>query len=169
MKGVDGDLDFPCASRAFVLVPEGETLEAGFVRAERGTVAGNPKVFLIFYITTPGPSHGMELFLSCSVAPGGRWARSSKFYMSWMLAAGNPPARRDRLSTAIFRGKMFRIRTKTVRRTWLHVALPTRLQYSVIDALLEVTAGGAPALAPSRTVQKIGSLRAPDRKEKKEA
>jgi hypothetical protein len=164
----DADLDFPCASRSFVRVPECETFQAGFVRAERGTVGGRPKVFLFFRIVAPGPHFGTELYMSCTVATAGKWPRSSKFYQSWMLAAGKEPARGDRLSTKVFRGKLFRVRTHTVRRNSLHVIVPEALQYSVIECLLEVTAGGSTAPARPRTLQKIGSLLAPKRRKTRE-
>jgi|CXWL01.1.fsa_nt_gi hypothetical protein len=153
-----GHLDLSNASRSFPLVQEGEHWHAGMVRAERGNVAGRPKIFLIFKIVTAGPSFGVELFMSCTVATNGRWARSSKFLMAWMIAAGTEPPRRDRLSTRIFEGKLFRVRVRTVKRTWQNALLPPHLQYSIIDCLLEVVAGGSTAPPPSRSLRRIGTL-----------
>lgn len=140
-----GHLDLSNVSRSFPLVPEGEHWEAGMVRAERGNVAGREKAFVIFRLTTPGDYFGVELFMSCTIPAHGRWARSSKFYMAWLMAAGKEPTRRDRLSTRIFAGKLFRVRVRTVKRTWQNAPLPPHLQYSIIDCLLEVVAGGSTA------------------------
>jgi hypothetical protein len=137
----DGDIEFPFNSEIPPRVPNGE-YEVSFLRVKRKPMFGNERVFLWFKILTPGEWYGRELYMTCKVPPNGRWGTSSKFLLSWVLAAGKNPTRRDRMNTSVFRNKVFRAKIRVVTETWKQAKRTREQEYSVIDELLEVVAGG---------------------------
>ena len=134
------DLEFACNADIPSLVPQGN-YDVFFVKAAKHVMWSKEKLFLWFQIATAGEWHGHDLYMACNVARGGRWTPSCKFYMAWVLAAGRRPNRRDRLSTNVFRNKIFRARVKAVTTTAKRDRRTPEQQYSVIDELLEVYAG----------------------------
>lgn len=123
------------------LVPDG-TYSAGFVRAERGRFEHRERWFLWFRLTTVGPHYGEELYLCCPFpATGTKFGLGSKLVDAYRVATGQMPQRRDRISTKVFRGKLFRIKTRTVTTDRERQARPPDTRYSVIDRLLDVEAG----------------------------
>ena len=75
--------------------------------------------------------------MACNIKQDGKWGASSKFYQAWVLAAGRKPDRFDRMSTRVFRGKVFLAQVRVVTTNVKNVARSPLLQYSVIDDLLE--------------------------------
>src|SRR5689334_19537748 len=134
------DLEFPCNIDIPALVPSGN-YEVFFLKAARHLMWTQEKLFLWFRISTAGEWHGQDLYMACNVARGGRWTPSCKFYMAWVLAAGRRPNRRDRMSTQVFRNKIFRARVKVVTTTAKRDRRTPEQQYSVIDELLELCTG----------------------------
>jgi hypothetical protein len=123
------------------LVPEG-TYEVVFVRAEKARIwDARQKVFLHFRIMDQGAYLDRALFMIVTFPTHGRLSLSSKYLREWSLAAGTRPTRRDRLSTQVFRHKVFLARVRTVTKDHLRQERPRHAQYSVIDTLLEVRTG----------------------------
>lgn len=123
------------------LVPAGNYVVA-FVRAERKWLWGKRlKVFMHFNIVRPAPHAGLRLFMAANVPRKHRWTVGFKFFRAWALAAGRRPARRDRLSTSVFRDKFFVARVKVVEKTSKDTVRPAGARYSIIDELLEIEAG----------------------------
>ena len=136
-----GDLSFPCNSDIPLAIPNGDHYELVFLRAEQVSFRGRQKVYLRFLMQTSGEWHGQEFFMACNVAPQGRWTASYKFWQAWVLAAGRRPMRADRMSTAVFRNKVFRVRMRKVLKTSKQTDRTPAQQYSVVDELLEVLVG----------------------------
>lgn len=136
-KSDEQDIEFSNAGLFPSLVPDGDQYQVSFVRAERGYVCGDEKVFLHFKLQTPGPWFGETFFMSCKVARGGKWTPGSKFFTQWVLANGKQPMRHDRMSTKVFRNKIFRARFVTVKSTVDQKDRDQTLRYSVIKELLE--------------------------------
>lgn len=145
----------PCHSRDDVdlgevghvppLVPDG-VYEFVFVRAERGRFEKRERTFLWFRIATPGDHLGLELYLACPhPSDGGRkFGLGSKLVAAATVALGQRPKRRDRLSTKIFRNKVFRARTRTVTKDSKGNERPRTDQYSTLDTLLSAETGVQP-------------------------
>jgi hypothetical protein len=108
------DIEFANDATIPLVIPNGDHYEVGFIRAEKAKMWGQEKAFLWFKLMTAGQWFGEELFMVCTVAPKGRWGPSSKYWCAWVLANGERPKRSDRMSTAVFRGKVFRARIRTV-------------------------------------------------------
>lgn len=137
----DGDIEFPFSSEIPPLVPEGP-YDLGFVRPQTKRMFGGERLFLWFRIVTPGEWCGRELYMTCTVAPNGKWTPSHKYYLAWVLATGNRPNRRDRLSTVVFRNKVFRGKVRPVTKTSKQSPRTLEQQYSVVEELVGVLAGG---------------------------
>lgn len=135
------DCDFSCSSDIPPAIPNGDHYELIFLRAERANQYGRAKLYLWFQMQTPGEWVKQGFYMVCNVAPSGKWGPSSKFWLSWVLAAGRRPRRADRMSTAIFKHKVFRAKMRKVLKTSKQIERTPAQQYSVVDELLEVTVG----------------------------
>lgn len=136
-----GDLDVGIAVGAPPLLTEGDFYVVGFLGAERGTFCGAGRIFLWFRIIQPIEGAGKELYLCCPIPDTGKFGIGSKFVDAWRIAAGKWPARRDRLSTKVFRGQYFRAAVRTVMRSQHGEERPAAQHYSKIERLIERQTG----------------------------
>ena len=141
------DIEIVCNSDRPPLIPEGN-YELGFVRAEDKAHlwGGRRKMFLHFQIVQAGEHFGKVLFMSANLPVNGRFSISSKFLQQWSLATGKQPSRHDRLSTRVFRGKVFLGCVRTVKvsvnsSTGKMQERDASSFYSVVDHLIEVRTG----------------------------
>lgn len=134
------DFEPACQVDVPPLIPAGD-YEVVFYRAEEKRLWGKNRLFLHFRVAQQGEHLGQALFMAVTVPANGRFSLSSKYLMQWSIAAGNRPTRLDRLSTRVFRGKVFLARVRTVKSGHDGKERPPSWQYSVIDSLLEVRAG----------------------------
>ncbi len=139
MAHSDQDLEFDCDVNIPSLIPEGK-YDVGFIRAEKTWLYGREKIFLWFQIVDLGEFLGIQLYMACNAPKKrqkGKVATSNKYYQSWVLAAGRRPVRADRMSTKVFRGKVFLVQVRTVTTNARNVARSPQLQYSIIDHVFE--------------------------------
>lgn len=135
------DIEFPCNANIPPAIPNGDQYELVYLRAEIVHQFGAGKLFLRFKMLTPGYWVGQDFFMACTVAKSGKWGPSSKYWLAWVLAAGKRPNRGDRMSTAIFKNRVFRARMRIVLKTSKQIDRTPQQQYSVVDELLEVRVG----------------------------
>ena len=84
-----------------------------------------------------GPCAGTIVERFCPVTKFA--GRGSSFYREWTIAnGGKGPRRGDQLSPRKFHGKVFKVSVKTVSKNWNGRPLPQALQYSKVDAILEL-------------------------------
>lgn len=140
-KGDDDDELLGHARALPPLVPD-EVYAGVFKRVERGRFERRERLFLWFAIATPGPYLKQELYLVCPCpAEGNVFGIGSKLIAAYAVATGHLPRRKDRISTSVFKNKLFRFQTRTVCK---NKDGKDRLQvdhYSVIHALICVEAG----------------------------
>ncbi|QOJ35220.1 MAG: hypothetical protein HRU82_09780 [Nitrospira sp.] len=142
VNNADGDIEFPLNSDIPARVPEGD-YDLVFLKGDKKHMfGGGERSFLWFKIITPGDWMGTQLFMTCTVPLKGKWSPSHKFWLAWVLAAGKRPTRGDRMSTRIFRNKVFRGRVRIVTKTARQTLRTKEQQYSVVDELAAVQAGG---------------------------
>lgn len=110
--------------------------EVQFLRADKKGFFKRQKLFLWFQIISPGEVHGTQLYLACDITNRKKWRSSSKFLQTWVLAAGKKPDRYDRMSTKVFRRKVFLAEVVTVTKNARGWERPPALQYSVIRGLV---------------------------------
>jgi len=137
----DEDLSFADNSNIPPAIPNGDHYEVVFLRADKGHQWGTTKLYLWFQMQTPGEWVGEYFYMACNVPPNGKFGSASKFWLAWVLSAGRRPNRADRMSTAIFKNKVFRVRMRKVLKTAKQIDRTPAQQYSVVDELLEVRVG----------------------------
>ncbi len=135
------DLAFCCNSDIPPAIPDGDDYEVVFRRAEKGQQFGQRKLYLWFQMVTPGEWVGQSFYMACNVPRNEKWGPSSKFWLMWVFAAGRRPKRADRMSTLVFKDKVFRAKMRKVLKTSKGISRTPAQQYSVVDELLEVRAG----------------------------
>mgnify|MGYP001563998845 CR=1 FL=1 len=135
------DLLFPNNGEIPPAIPDGDNYQVSFIRAEKSRPCGQEKVYLWFTMQSLGLWNGEKFFMACNVSPKGQWTASCKFWQAWVLAAGQRPSRKDRMSTQVFRGKVFSVRMRKVLKTAKHLDRTPAQQYSVVDELIEVMVG----------------------------
>jgi len=138
------DLEFVLERELPPLIPALE-YPAVFVKAERPRPFGRPEVVLWFKIlpaatATDELTAGVELPYHCPAQPNGRFAPSSNYARAWQIAAGRRPTRKDRLSVAVFRHRLLRVKVRTVIVDNRRRPLAESTYYSVIDRLVGVDA-----------------------------
>lgn len=102
------------------------------------------RTFLYFHVLQSGDYFCQVLFMAVTLPTNGRFSLSSKYLLQWSIAAGKRPSRRDRLTTRVFRGKVFLARVRTVTTGHDGKERDPGWHYSVIDSLIEVRAGQCP-------------------------
>ncbi len=135
------DVVFECDSDIPPSIPDGDHYEVVFAKAEKRRMWGQEKLFLWFQMFTQGECVGQRFYMACNVVAKGRWTPSCKFWQAWVLASGHRPNRRDRMSTDVFKNKVFRVRIRKVVKTAKQLDRTPEQQYSVIDDLVAVVAG----------------------------
>ena len=120
------------------VIREGE-YEAMFLKAEKKELWGQPKLFLWFKVVTHSDYFGQHVYMACPNPS--RMRPACKYWKMWVVAAGRKPVRGDRMSTSVFRNKVFLVRIRTVQKNSKQAHLPPELQYSVIDELMKKNTG----------------------------
>lgn len=99
---------------------------------------------------------------------------TSNFYLSWAIARGGPPrSRNTKMSERVFNGKVFRVRTTTVKRKHSIMGidgksrpgpdLPESFWYSKIQCILSLEATNENVLSmPTINTTEAGGLRPPE-------
>ena len=129
------------------LIPQGvyEAVGVGAVVIP-GFKKNTKKLAVEFSVMVPEDGSTVKLYAYYNLVPGpgGRFrvGKHSKFRAHWVTVAGRRPTRGDRLSPSIFRGVLMAVNVRTVVRNSKPEPLPDDLQYSVIDGIVEVKAGG---------------------------
>lgn len=103
------------------------------------------RIYIYFHILEDGEHAGKELRMICRPSS----FPTSKYYIAWSIAHDGPPrSRNTKLSPKIFPGKLYRIRTATVRprhritgldgKSHSGDFLPEHLWYSKVDCILSL-------------------------------
>ena len=135
------DIELPFNNDIPPAIPDRDDYTVMFDRAEQANYRRRLKLYLWFQMITEGEWYGEKFCMCCNVAPKGKWTASYKYWMAWVLANGSRPKRTDRMSSVVFKNKVFRARMRTVRKTANQTDRTPAQQYSVVDELLEVMAG----------------------------
>ena len=120
-------------------IPEG-VYEGVFVRQEMAVVFKCPKIFIYFRITELGHYHGIELFRAYRVNAKSKPGKSPKMTLKprsellrMIQRVSGDKIRRDRASLSVLRGKILRLKVRTVTKDYRQRDLPEFDHYSVIE------------------------------------
>jgi hypothetical protein len=134
--------DFICEDDSKILVPDGK-YEAQCIGFNTKFCLGKTrKTFLNFKITTEGKQFGIKLFMAFNRRYDGQIRTGSKYYKTWCMVNGwQKPSRGAKMSPRLFKNKIFKIKTRTVKPKHNDKEMPSDFWYSVVDQILEVVVG----------------------------
>ena len=123
------------------LIPSDSYIAQCF-KHDTGLSFGNqPKVYLWFRIIE-GQYAGKELFMACSLPKKGKkLSPGHKYYKVWQFVNGRPPSKGTKLSPRLFKGRIFKIKTRTARSRMGDKEMSNAHNYSVVDEIVEVHVG----------------------------
>jgi len=121
------------AGEARPFIPEG-IYKARCIKIEKGNYYGSPKINLIFQITESYEHEGVEIPMYMPAYK--KVPAASKYYEQWIIANGNKPSRKDKMTPLIFKGHLFEAVVKTVKPKNKDGSYkPENLHYSKVDYL----------------------------------
>jgi hypothetical protein len=110
-----------------------------YVRHEKKFLFGSEKLFIWFKIVTPGASFGVELYKAYNYSK--KISIKSLLVKDAKTILGRRLEKREKPTTAIFKNKILRIRTRTVTKDCRQKELAEYHKYSVISEILGVEVG----------------------------
>lgn len=109
--------------------------EAQCIKTHDLFICKNKKRVLVFKIAM-GKYQGVVLSMLFNMPYNQRIKPGSKYYKTWCMANGwQKPSRNAALSPAIFKNKIFKIKTRTVMPEYNGGPMPKEYWYSVVDAI----------------------------------
>ena len=132
--------EFVCADDK-PLIPD-DVYEAQCIKYDSKFILGNTrKVFLNFKIIESGEHHGKVIFQAFNMPYNGRIKTGSKYYKTWvMVNKWQKPSRNAKMSPRLFKGKIYNVKTRTVKPQHNGKEMPQQFWYSVVDEILDVNA-----------------------------
>jgi len=131
----------PFAQELPARIPPGE-YDAVCYDTEIGRSWGNREDIYIKFRIIDGPYVGTELVLICTYHRKSEISHRHKYYKQFCLAFGSAPQRGQRLSRSIFKNKSYSVLVRDTERKFRNKRLmPSYLQYSVVDTILETLTG----------------------------
>lgn len=86
-----------------------------------------------------GEHEGITLKRFLNIRRDGKIGRNSTYLREWVIAnQGQAPDRKDRMTLKKFTGKLFKVSVGTVKKAFDGGIHPVGLQYSKVDAILEL-------------------------------
>jgi hypothetical protein len=135
------DVSLALASAPPPLLPPG-IYAAVFSRAKRVEAYKRQQLVLQFQILGAEGYPVADLQMFCNLRANGSVAPRGKFARTWELAAGRRLTRHDRMTTNIFRERVFDVSVRTVERDQAQQPLTGERVYSVVDRVVGLAAGG---------------------------
>jgi hypothetical protein len=135
-------VDYKSKDDYWPFIPNG-TYEAQCTKYDSKFLLGKTrKLFLIFKIVDPGKYFELEIFQAFNMPYTGKIRPGSKYYKTWCMVNGwQKPGRGSKMSPKLFIGKVFKIKTRTVRPKHNGREMPENFWYSVVDEILNVSVG----------------------------
>lgn len=135
-------MEFVCDEDYKPLLPNGK-YEVQCVDFDNKFCLGKTrKIFLNFKILDPGEYQDKRLFMAFNMPYNGRIKTGSKYYKTWVMVNGwKKPSRNARMSPLLFKGKIYTVKTRTVKPEHNGKPMPDHHWYSVVDEIIEVNAG----------------------------
>ena len=134
--------EFVCAENYKPLIPDG-VYEAQCIKYDSSFRLGKTrKTFLHFRILEPGSNCGRQIFMAFNMPDEKKIRIGSKYYKNWCLVNGwVKPSKNAKMSPRLFKSKIYRIKTRTVKPKHNGKEMPQDFWYSVVDEIIEVLAG----------------------------
>jgi hypothetical protein len=134
--------EFVCAENYKPLIPDG-VYETQCVNYDSTFQLGKTrKLFLHFRILELGPHFGEQIFMAFNMPDKKKIRMGSKYYKTWCMVNGwKKPSKNAKMSPRLFKNKIYRIKTRTVKPKHNGKKMPENFRYSVVDEIIEVITG----------------------------
>jgi hypothetical protein len=100
------------------------------------------KTFLFFKIVDPGEHYGKQIFMAFNMPYDKKIKTGSKYYKTWcMVNRWKKPSKNAKMSPKLFLKKIYKIKTRKAKPKHNGKEMPKDYWYSVVDEIVEVTAG----------------------------
>jgi hypothetical protein len=134
--------DFICGENYWPLIPDG-VYEAQCVKYDSTFQLGKTrKTFLHFRILEAGPHCEKKVFMAFNMPDTKKIRIGSKYYKTWCMVNGwKKPSKNAKMSPRLFKNKIFKVKTRTVKPKHHEKGMPEDFWYSVVDEIVEVIAG----------------------------
>src|SRR3984893_6432931 len=121
------------------LIPEGD-YQAMCVAARRVNIPQFRREMVCLDMRIfDGEHEGTTLKRFLNIRRDGKIGRNSTYLREWVIAnQGQAPDRKDRMTLKKFTGKLFKVSVGTVKKAFDAGIHPVGLQYSKVDAILEL-------------------------------
>jgi hypothetical protein len=131
-----------CAENYWPHIPDG-AYEAQCIKYDSSFQLGKTrKVFLHFRIVEPGSNFQKQIFMAFNLPDKKKIRTGSKYYKTWCMVNGwKRPSKNAKMSPRIFKNKIYKIKTRTVRPKHHGKEMPEEFWYSVVDEIVEVVVG----------------------------
>lgn len=121
------------------LLPDG-FYEVNYMKMEKGFFRGTKKLYVIFKVVSQGEHFGQKLFRAYNFYEPIRVG--SDLCKDLILLYGRPARKNTRLSLSLFKGKILKVKVKSVKKDRDQLDVALHQQYSVISRIVSVEAGG---------------------------
>ncbi len=133
--------DFVCANDYWPLLPDGTYIAQCINYNKNVSFGGRSRKIYIRFKIIEGPYAGSELFMPFNYPANSKFTPGYKYWQYWVMVHGRPPSKNAKMSPKIFKNKIFKIRTRTVKRKFINGKdMPSNCDYSVVDSIEEVLA-----------------------------
>jgi len=105
-----------------------------YVEEQQARFQGSHKLYIYFSIVDQGPHFQQILYKAYNNYSPPR--KGSAIYSDMCLLYGKRLRKNTKLSTALFKGRVLRVRVRTVTKDYKQRNLPEHMHYSVIDCIL---------------------------------
>jgi hypothetical protein len=124
------------------LIPNG-MYEAQCIAHNSGFHIGKTrKTFLHFKILDPIEHIGKKIFMVFNMPYDKEIKMGSKYYKTWCFVNNwQKPSKNSKMSPRLFKNKIYKITTRTVKPKHNGKEMPNNFWYSVIDEIVQVLAG----------------------------
>lgn len=132
-----------CGQDSWPLIPDA-VYQAQCIKYDQGFVLGKSrKLFLHFKIIDPGEHFGKTIFMAFNVPYDMKIRQGSKYFKVWvMVNKWRKPTRNAKMSPRLFKNKIFKVQTRTVKPIYGTKEMPKEFWYSIVDLIIDVISQG---------------------------
>jgi hypothetical protein len=133
--------EFVSANDYWPLIPN-ETYIAQCISYDiHESYGGRSRKIYLHFLIIEGPYEGNKLFMPFNYPSNRKFTPGHKYWQYWVMVHGRTPSKNAKMSPKIFKNKIFKIKTRKVKRKFPNGKdMPSDFDYSIVDTIEEVLA-----------------------------
>lgn len=134
--------EFVCAYDYWPLLPNGSYIAQCIGYDINESFGGRSRKIYLHFLITEGQNQGCKLFMPFNYPLNGKFSPGHKYWKNWVFVHGKIPSKNAKMSPKIFKNKIFKIRTRKVKRKFPNGKdMPSDFDYSLVDIIEDILAG----------------------------